>query len=321
MCPRLEFEAHGLTPSIVTLNHRNVCKAGFGLPEPLKADAIFLDLPAPWEAIPFAGDVLRRDVATRICAFSPCMEQVLKTVAALHTHGFSDVEMYEALSREHEVDPAATAPQKNIDEVVERIQRLERGKKRKRLDQMAKSEKLKAEKRKASEMEANGGPAAAPDTKDKEDADPEEMDAEPSADADADADQMKPNPDAPADDYREEQKQAPAESTRPPALIMRGARVRHGTIPLAPANVYSKPSSEVRIKVLHSDHILTPRSVISSYSVQTRGHTSYLTFAMLQPRLAGTDADEAGPKTKLLADDGDLKVADATDREPAEAAA
>lgn len=71
---RLEFKDHGLmtegNDSIVVLTHRNVCVNGFGLDDTLfKADAVFLDLPAPWEAIRFLEDHL--SAVTRICCF--CM--------------------------------------------------------------------------------------------------------------------------------------------------------------------------------------------------------------------------------------------------------
>lgn len=71
---REEFHAHGLSGTI-RLRHRNVCKDGFG-EEPSDIDAgmcrsclviavfnaafaVFLDLPAPWEAIPHVTKVLR----------------------------------------------------------------------------------------------------------------------------------------------------------------------------------------------------------------------------------------------------------------------
>ena len=49
---REEFKKHDFTADIVTVAHRDVCKDGFGLSS--VADAVFLDLPSPWEAVPFA---------------------------------------------------------------------------------------------------------------------------------------------------------------------------------------------------------------------------------------------------------------------------
>lgn len=58
MKAKAEFAAHGLD-RIVRLQHRNVCKDGFGEDIENSIDAVFLDLPAPWEAIPHAKKVLR----------------------------------------------------------------------------------------------------------------------------------------------------------------------------------------------------------------------------------------------------------------------
>ena len=69
-----EFSEHGLD-SIVTCRQSDACEAGFvGVDE--EADAVFLDLPRPWDAIVNAKKALRKDVDTRICSFSPCIEQV-----------------------------------------------------------------------------------------------------------------------------------------------------------------------------------------------------------------------------------------------------
>lgn len=51
-----EFKEHGLS-SLVTVEWRDVCKDGFGLDN--LANAIFLDLPHPWEAIPFTATALK----------------------------------------------------------------------------------------------------------------------------------------------------------------------------------------------------------------------------------------------------------------------
>ncbi|KAJ3364883.1 tRNA (adenine(58)-N(1))-methyltransferase catalytic subunit trmt61a [Allomyces arbusculus] len=97
---KAEFEAHGLAP-FATSQCRDVCKDGFGLTN--LVDAAFLDLPAPWEAVASAKQAMRKDVATRVCSFSPCIEQVARTVEALTQHGFTNIEMYECLLREHDV--------------------------------------------------------------------------------------------------------------------------------------------------------------------------------------------------------------------------
>ncbi|KAI0631977.1 tRNA methyltransferase complex GCD14 subunit-domain-containing protein [Trametes polyzona] len=53
---REEFSRHGID-DIVTLTHRNVCKEGFTVEDTV--DAVFLDLPAPWDAVDHAKKALR----------------------------------------------------------------------------------------------------------------------------------------------------------------------------------------------------------------------------------------------------------------------
>ena len=53
---RQEFKEHGLG-DLVTVQHRDVCGEGFGLEG--KADAVFLDLPSPWEALPHAKRAIK----------------------------------------------------------------------------------------------------------------------------------------------------------------------------------------------------------------------------------------------------------------------
>ncbi|KAJ1662477.1 tRNA (adenine-N(1)-)-methyltransferase catalytic subunit trm61 [Coemansia sp. RSA 1813] len=107
-----EFEEHGIS-HIVTTEHRDVIANGFGKSN--IADAVFLDLPAPWEAIATAKDALRKDTIGRICCFSPCIEQVQATALALDEHGFSEIRMFECLAKEGEV---RTVPFPDIDEAI-----------------------------------------------------------------------------------------------------------------------------------------------------------------------------------------------------------
>ncbi|ORY92166.1 tRNA methyltransferase complex GCD14 subunit-domain-containing protein [Syncephalastrum racemosum] len=97
-----EFADHGLS-DIITTQQRDVCKDGFGLTD--VANAVFLDLPAPWEAIGAAKAAFLQHRTGKICTFSPCIEQVARSVHALNEHGFVDITMFECLIRNHNVSP------------------------------------------------------------------------------------------------------------------------------------------------------------------------------------------------------------------------
>ncbi|KAJ6611381.1 1-methyladenosine methyltransferase catalytic subunit Gcd14 [Mycena sp. CBHHK59/15] len=118
---------------VVTLTHQNVCKDGFNLMD--AADSVFLDLPAPWDAVEHAKQALRKDRTTRICCFSPCMEQVLRTVSALNDAGFSDITMYETLLRSHDVNQVPVL--QSISEIEEKLKKGEEIREIKRLRQIA----------------------------------------------------------------------------------------------------------------------------------------------------------------------------------------
>ncbi|KAJ2055559.1 tRNA (adenine-N(1)-)-methyltransferase catalytic subunit trm61 [Coemansia sp. S146] len=107
-----EFVEHNLT-DIVTIEHRDVLANGFG--KVGIADAVFLDLPAPWDAVAAAKEALRRDTIGRVCSFSPCIEQVQRTALALDEHGFADIRMYECLVKDYEV---RTLPMPDIEEAI-----------------------------------------------------------------------------------------------------------------------------------------------------------------------------------------------------------
>ncbi|KAJ1658110.1 tRNA (adenine-N(1)-)-methyltransferase catalytic subunit trm61 [Dispira simplex] len=95
-----EFQDHGIA-ALVTIQHRDVCKDGFGITN--KVHAVFLDLPAPWEVVASARVAFQQNTVGRLCSFSPCIEQVDRTCKALTEEGFSNITMFEVLSRPHEL--------------------------------------------------------------------------------------------------------------------------------------------------------------------------------------------------------------------------
>ncbi|KAJ3179162.1 tRNA (adenine-N(1)-)-methyltransferase catalytic subunit trm61 [Geranomyces variabilis] len=106
----VEFQEHGLT-ELVTLEHRDVCSDGFEQRD--LVDAVFLDLPSPWEALEAAKQTFKKHKTGKICCFSPCVEQVLRTTAELQKQGFVEIKMFEVLvrsydSRKTEVRPLPT---------------------------------------------------------------------------------------------------------------------------------------------------------------------------------------------------------------------
>ncbi|OAX78945.1 hypothetical protein ACJ72_06741 [Emergomyces africanus] len=112
---RDEIRDHGLE-GIVHVNHRDVYNEGFLLGQPFtgespRANAIFLDLPAPWLALkhlvrkPADGSPSPLDpsLSVHICTFSPCLEQVQRTISALQQHDWISISMVEIAHRNIEV--------------------------------------------------------------------------------------------------------------------------------------------------------------------------------------------------------------------------
>ncbi|OAQ65054.1 tRNA (adenine-N(1)-)-methyltransferase catalytic subunit trm61 [Pochonia chlamydosporia 170] len=108
-----ELKHHALD-GVVQLTHRDVYDEGFLINgQSPKASAIFLDLPAPWEALHHLarrktlkggklddkpGDwesPLDPNRSAFICTFSPCIEQVTRTVTEMRTLGWTDIDMVE----------------------------------------------------------------------------------------------------------------------------------------------------------------------------------------------------------------------------------
>ncbi|KAI0106431.1 S-adenosyl-L-methionine-dependent methyltransferase [Nemania sp. FL0031] len=114
-----------LLDGIVQVTNRDVYKDGFLVnDESPEAECIFLDVPAPWQALPHLSrrkpthallasgglepltetssdwkSPICPDRAVHICTFSPCIEQVTKTVEIMRRLGWMDIEMVEVAHR------------------------------------------------------------------------------------------------------------------------------------------------------------------------------------------------------------------------------
>ncbi|MCJ1259799.1 tRNA (adenine-N(1)-)-methyltransferase catalytic subunit trm61 [Lignoscripta atroalba] len=144
-----EIREHGLE-GIVEVTHRDVCQDGFtstsiddaDSEQAIYAEAVFLDLPAPWLALkhlsrnPPESDIVQKSqeqdladfgtnvpsvlnetlgrpkvrktplnprAAVRLCTFSPCIEQVQRTVTTLRQLGWLEIEMVEIAAKRIEV--------------------------------------------------------------------------------------------------------------------------------------------------------------------------------------------------------------------------
>ncbi|XP_038130287.1 tRNA (adenine(58)-N(1))-methyltransferase catalytic subunit TRMT61A [Cyprinodon tularosa] len=94
-----EFKEHRVD-HLVTVRNQDVCKDGFGVTG--VADAVFLDIPSPWEAVGHAKAAMKKH-GGRLCSFSPCIEQVQRTCEALTEQGFEEIRTLEVLLRVHNV--------------------------------------------------------------------------------------------------------------------------------------------------------------------------------------------------------------------------
>ncbi|XP_073339557.1 tRNA (adenine(58)-N(1))-methyltransferase catalytic subunit TRMT61A [Pagrus major] len=94
-----EFKEHRVD-HLVTVRNQDVCQDGFGVSG--VADAVFLDIPSPWEAVRHAKTAMKRQ-GGRVCSFSPCIEQVQRTCEALADQGFEEINTVEVLLRVHDV--------------------------------------------------------------------------------------------------------------------------------------------------------------------------------------------------------------------------
>ncbi|TCD60285.1 tRNA (adenine-N(1)-)-methyltransferase catalytic subunit trm61 [Steccherinum ochraceum] len=254
-----EFADHGLDDTI-TLTHRNVCKDGFTVEDTV--DSVFLDLPAPWEAVDHAKKALRKDRTTRICCFSPCMEQVLRTVSALNEAGFTEITMYETLIRPHQVDVVPALP--TIDTISTQLKQSEARREAKRLRQIANSRQARGEKRKREVKVEPADPAMEVDTTQQDD-----TEAESGA----------------AKKIKTEEDTDVHSSEHVPASSSTGTAVED----------VSETTEQAVVPELKTEPAAPTKVSLSKAFPEVRGHTSYLTFAVLLPQSSIPAPQETEP--------------------------
>ncbi|PYH48841.1 tRNA 1-methyladenosine methyltransferase subunit GCD14 [Aspergillus saccharolyticus JOP 1030-1] len=145
---RQELREHGLE-GLVHVTHRDVYQDGFLVGDPQtgtspKANAVFLDLPAPWLALkhlvrhPASGAESPLDPTSPVylCTFSPCLEQVQRTVSVLRQLSWLDISMVEVnnhridvkrekVGLEYEKVRGAVVFPKSVDEAVSKMRHVE----------------------------------------------------------------------------------------------------------------------------------------------------------------------------------------------------
>eukprot|EP00392_Amoebophrya_sp_AT5.2_P005795 g5805.t1 len=69
------------------------------LEDEYKVDAVFLDLPQPWDAVENKNVLHVLKANGKLCTFSPCVEQVSRTCELLRKSNFHDVRTFESLAK------------------------------------------------------------------------------------------------------------------------------------------------------------------------------------------------------------------------------
>lgn len=127
---KAEIELHGIDLNTF-ITHRDVCEHGFeieAIPQQfqknghINADVVFLDLPSPWTAVTKLDSVVSKTTPVRVCCFSPCIEQVQKTVEALIEWGWIDIEMVEVNGRRWE---ARKDMVRDVNDAVKRLKDIQ----------------------------------------------------------------------------------------------------------------------------------------------------------------------------------------------------
>ncbi|KAF9086296.1 tRNA (adenine-N(1)-)-methyltransferase catalytic subunit trm61 [Mortierella sp. AD031] len=249
-----EFEEHGVS-DLVTLRCRDVCKDGFDLED--KVDAIFLDLPAPWEAVASAKKAFKQNKIGKICTFSPCIEQISRTVTALNEQGFVDIQMYECLIRFNEV---RVIPMWTIDEAMEKQRAVE--KKRKRATPRVMRDDI------------NKDSTTGQDEEEKSEHVKKSVKVEPSVD-DSNQSSAAATPNSTTESEMEDGMSSTAASTP-----VAGSESTLG----ASASSSTSTSTSAAVAAAEPRERIDPKNVVvTRLPAEQRGHTSYLMFATFMP--------------------------------------
>ena len=132
-----ELRDHGLS-GFVSVTQRDVYEDGFRISHEVRANAIFLDLPAPWLALKHLtrSGPLDPRLPTRLCTFSPCIEQIQRTVQELREYGWLEIEVVElgakrlevrregVSSKDHSIS-GALIPPASVEEAISRLKEIE----------------------------------------------------------------------------------------------------------------------------------------------------------------------------------------------------
>jgi tRNA (adenine57-N1/adenine58-N1)-methyltransferase len=97
---KAEIKEHNLE-GCVSAFLGNVCIDGFQVDR--KCHAIFLDLPAPWLALPHAMQVFDSSNVCRLVSFSPCIEQSQELCERLNELDFYNIKTVELIGTTYKV--------------------------------------------------------------------------------------------------------------------------------------------------------------------------------------------------------------------------
>lgn len=106
-----DLSKHGLD-FLVKIAHRDVCSSGFNLVNVV--DAVFLDLPRPWEVIESAAAAMKSNALCRFCSFSPCIEQVQRTCDQLRKFNFVEIDVVECIPRTMKIAEISWPPDYSV---------------------------------------------------------------------------------------------------------------------------------------------------------------------------------------------------------------